>query len=307
MEKFSVTLFCDGDSVLRKLRQPIEDQSKYMLQNDIDVVLELKTRIQMFPENIKVRYVPGHQDKNKQFEDLPLTQQLNVLMDDQVRIFIDDVKNRPGRNFNFPIFGNTKAWIENEGSLLSHDIEQVMCRNYYGNAWETYSADKFNFTPEINRMIDRKNIGHVLQRTKQGKSQSVKLLHDVQFTSLMRQRWGLSSDTTCPLCHISNDTKSHYFFCSHKLLHERQNKLRNELMKHLIKADTDAMLQKTVLRLFAMDECNGIEDFPHFSSLPQDLKIAVCEQIDIGVELFKLGIISNKFGAYQAKMVKVTS
>ena len=301
MRKYRVNLYSDGDSVIRMLRQPIESRSKYMLQNDIDVVLELKRRVNMYPQNILIHYVPGHQDDHYQFEDLPILQRLNVIADEDVRKFIES-SNPNDRTPIFPSLSNSVAWIQGSNGILSHDIERTMIGNYYAKGWEDYSAKKYNITSEINGMIDHKNIGHVLRSDRKGKSQSVKILHDVQFTSVMRSRWGLSSDTGCPLCDEKVDSTSHYYTCSHKLMREKKAQIVRNLRKSLIKKDTDPKLLQVIFQLFDIDKRITVEEFPSLFSLPYDLQLAVCEQIDIGTDLFKLGIISAKFGAYQNTM-----
>ena len=67
-------------------------------------------------------------------------------------------------------------------------------------------------------MIDHKNLGQVLKMLNSGKSQTVNILHDAQFTSVMRKRWGLSHDDWCPLCHEQVDSTWHYYYCAHKMI-----------------------------------------------------------------------------------------
>ena len=54
-----------------------------------------------------------------------------------------------------------------------------------------------------------------------------------------------------------------------------------------------------------MDQCKNIYEFPEFDSYPEHLQDAICEQLDIGVNLFKLGIMSSKFGEIKWKCSKM--
>ena len=306
MKPHQLTLYSDGDSVIRKIQQPIESRSKYMLQNDIGVALELKSRISSIPNNVRVRYVPGHQDNHWSFEELPFPQQMNVIVDDQVRAFIETEKHKK-RCTQFPDLLHSSAWVTHEGGMLSHDIEQTMLRNYYNKEWMAYSKKKFHFTPFINDMIDHKNLGKVLQTSKAGKSQIVKILHANHFTSVMRKRWGLSKEAFCPLCHEKEDSPSHYYYCDHKLMHERKQKLVKDLRKFLVRNETPDALIQVILTLFDMDTCSTSAAFPSYDSYPTTLQLAICEQIDIGVNLFKLGIISSQFGVFHERQSIQTS
>ena len=127
----------------------------------------------------------------------------------------------------------------------------------------------------------------------------MKILHNVQFTSVTRTKWGIGNDESCPLCSNHRDSTSHYYYCDHKLMKERKNKLRSELVTLLEKKETDVLLARVVMDLFDMNRCTNVTEYEIFPTLPDELKNAFVDQMEIGVDLFKLGIISNKFGEYQ--------
>ena len=295
LQSYSVTLHCDGESVIKKLRQPVSTKTKYALDNDIDLIFELQHCLQQNSGRIRVKYVPGHRDKTTDFEELPLLQQLNVLMDHEVRAFIESKNHRPKRFTTFPILSKMLVWMQSDEGLLTHDIEQRLLLNYYNIKWNEYSERKFDFNEDISNMMDHENLGKVLKAS-QARSQSVKLLHEVQFTAAVRKKWGLSDEANCPLCECKHDSPSHVYACKHKLMLERQRKHRDTLRKFFNKTDTCPKLQELMMLIYGMDEAKTVQDFPNYSKFQDDFKNLVNEQIDIGTHLFKLGIVSQQLG-----------
>ena len=68
--------------MVKKLLDITESNRHYYSSNrkikDLDAVLEIQKYI---PDNIKVNYVRGHQDKKKRKEQLTIEEQLNIFAD----------------------------------------------------------------------------------------------------------------------------------------------------------------------------------------------------------------------------------
>ena len=66
-----------------------DDQVRFALENDIDIILEIRSIIASIKCQIRLQYVKSHQDRHIAFQEAPFPEQLNILMDEQVRVFID--------------------------------------------------------------------------------------------------------------------------------------------------------------------------------------------------------------------------
>ena len=308
LQKHRVTLYSDGQSVITKLFKPVETKTKFMLENDVDIIIELRNRLKSLRNNVFIQYVPGHQDKHHDIITLPFTQQLNVMMDSAVEDFIEDTNNRPKRRSTYPTFHSMKAWLTNQNGILRRNIQNELKLKYSQEKWIEYSQRKFDFCRETRKMVASTEIGKALQKNKPTMSQSIKLLHGVHFTSEVRKRWGLSADNQCPLCSKKLDSDNHFLRCEHPIMKETQNSKKNIIAKFLNKFDSDHFLGKIILFLYTHShKVKSIDDFPNDWNIPHELRIAIASQQDIGFHLFNFGIITNEFGKYHQENTTSTS
>ena len=221
-------------------------------------------------------------------------------MDKSVEDFIVNIHSRPSRSKEYPIFDSLQAWLVNKNGIISHNILQTLKRSYSAENWKQYAERKYNFCSETRKMIATHELGKALLKHRPQKSQSVKLLHGVQFTSEVRKRWGLSEKSQCPICQKSFDSRNHFLFCEHPIMKETHLSKQSTLTNFLNKYDTHPKLCQVLLHLYNhSDTITSQSDFPIDWELPHALHIAIASQQDIGFSLFNLGLVTNEFGKFQ--------
>ena len=89
ISKHKIILYSDCDSILQKLRQRLDNWAKYALENDIDILLQIQKMKKELRCKVNIEYVLSHRDKVIRFQDASFPQQLNILMDEAVRKYID--------------------------------------------------------------------------------------------------------------------------------------------------------------------------------------------------------------------------
>ena len=294
----TIKLYSDGESVIKKCRKSVESRSQYMLQNDIEVVIELRRLLQKNKKLVSLLYVPGHQDKSFQLPVLPLPTQLNILMDDAVRCFIENFEDRPSRHDIFPPIHSANVYLISDGSVLTHDIENTLHHRFYQEKWMHYSSDRFNLCNFTRPLVAWESIGKAIRSCQHSRGLSVKLIHNQHATNERHQKWRLLSHSNCPLCETARDTRLHVFRCSHQTMSTKQKNLRVKLIKLLDKMDTPPMLSKVILLFYDHWDSMEIlqEKLDKIPEKPRILVIAIATQIDIGCDSFLLGLLSSSFG-----------
>ena len=294
----TIKLFSDGDSVIKKCKQPVESKSKYMIHNDIELVLEIRQLLRKNKSLVSLHYVPGHQDKNQQFQELDLQTQLNIIMDETVRTFIEDTEKRPTRLNTFPQINSTSAYLTTSAGFLTHNIEQVLHRQYYETKWLEYSSDKYNLCSFTRPLIDWTSLGKVLSNYKHSRGLPIKLIHNQHATHSRHKKWKVLTSSKCPLCPATIDSQFHVFSCQHSLMTTKQTNLRTSLVKIIEKMDTPTQLAEVIMLFY--DHWNDPTilqiKIDNIKEKPRNLILAIANQFDIGCDLFPLGMISSAFG-----------
>ena len=294
----SIRIYCDGESVIKKCRKAVESRSKYMLQNDIELILEIRRLLSLNSHLATLHYVPGHQDKHQHFSLHPLPIQLNILMDAAVREFIENIQDRPARFDSFPSMDSAHIFISKNNNLLNHSIEDTMHLTFYHNRWLEYSSDNYNLCNFTRPLVAWPSIGKAINSFRHGRGLPIKLIHNQHATNERNKKWQLLSHSDCPLCSTSNDTRLHVFHCNHPVLSPKRKTLRNDFIKLLDKMDTHPTLSRILLNFydFWSNPPKLQEKLDTIPEITRDMNIAIATQMDIGCAFFPLGLVSASFG-----------
>ena len=283
---------------LRSLRVVTYGLRREVLQNDIELVMEIRQLLQKNKNLVRLQYVPGHQDKHLTFSELPFTIQLNILMDNQVREFIESLSTRPTRYTTFPAIHTSNVFLTKDGTLLNHSIENTLHQQFYHARWVKYAFDNFRFCNFTRPLVAWPCLGKALRSFKNARGLPTKLINNQHATNERNKKWKLINDSSCPLCHTSHDTRLHVFRCQHQLLSPKQKNLRTSFIRLLDKMNTAPILSRVLIIFY--DYWHSIDTLREkMDAIPdksQDLIIAIATQIDIGCDLFPLGLISISFG-----------
>ena len=296
-----ITVYSDCESVLKKVRLRADDRVRFALENDIDIILEIRSMIASMKCQIRLQYVKSHQDRHISFQEAPFPQQLNILMDEQVRVYIDKNVDETPRKITYPVLESVTAVIGSRNAPLIADIENEMISRYYEKDWIEYSWKQFGLTKNALVEFDGSYVAKAMRSCKESSQQITKIIHGQHHTMAKSKQWGSSSTATCPLCSAPCEGRFHMLECPHKCMQQIRSNEKLALAKGLQKAQTDETIMSIIeVIVNNWNDSEGIErrinDLNLMGSKWNDL---IQSQKSIGWRNFMLGICSSEFGKRQ--------
>ena len=292
-----IVILSDCDSLIRKISRGVEYSTKYALQDDIDIVLQIRKMLRSIQCKISIRYVRSHRDRVMRFEDASFHSQLNILMDEAVRKYIDaNVENTP-RRLDYSSFDFACVSIKMGNSAVVHDIENKMITNFHHPKWKTAASKQLDFNPTVEAETRSDIFAKLMKRERFHCGQIVKLMHNQHHTMSKSKQWRLSRTDRCPLCMLAVDEAGHFWTCPNAILAQSRSTQKLEFVQCLEKLHTDPALQ-SILMIIIDNWMNTAELRRRFQKL--DLKGNIWQRLwysqeVIGWDNANRGILSSIF------------
>jgi len=102
ISKTRAPLYTDSETSIISSKNKKLNTLHYILSNDTGVALQLQQTINNNSEYTSLFHVQGHQDKNKNFQELDIPAQMNVLMDSLSKQLVKETMYMPNRSIPFP-------------------------------------------------------------------------------------------------------------------------------------------------------------------------------------------------------------
>ena len=234
-----IVLYSDCESLLKKLQDRVDNKSKHALENDVDILLQIRSMLQQIKCTVRLQYVRSHQDKHIRFQDATLPQQLNILMDEAVRKFIDSTIALQPRNSTYPVLEATKVMIGSTSNPLLSNIDEELASNFFQRDWDDYSFKHFGLSLVSQSEYNARIFGKALKSASNGSDQITKIINGQHHTMMKSKQWGLSRTGICPLCNTCEENKFHVWECNHECVSQVRKNERLQLEKSLRKIHTD--------------------------------------------------------------------
>ena len=238
-----IELLSDCESLIRKIARGVEFSTKYALQDDIDIILQIRKMLREIKCRVSIIYVRSHRDKVMRFEDAPFPNQLNILMDEAVRKYIDANSSTTPRRIDYFTLDVDLVVIRKGESALIHNIENKMIENFSHPKWRQASTVKWDSALTKGEEPRADLLAKVLKKEKYHSGQVVKLLHDQHHTMTKSKQWRLSQTDICPLCLSAVDDEDHFWTCNNAFLSQSRRNQIVEFGKFLDKQHTEPVLQ----------------------------------------------------------------
>ena len=207
-----IIICTDSQSVLTR----VEDMMTYAgnfssatIQTDWDVLQAIMTALKQFNNKSKLKYVRGHQDKNKSYHQLDLETHMNV-----------DADRRAGKYMYQQDENPSKVQLIKECGVLVH-LKQGTINSRYkrhirrlgcAKAMETYICKKQGWDTQF-RLVDWLIHGRAIWKTYDMKHFVVNFVHDWLPVRELVSIHVIQYPASCPSCDCVVETSTHMLRC----------------------------------------------------------------------------------------------
>ena len=305
-KKYNVTegfveLFTDSKGSISKSINKKPTSTKDVLKLDNDVACEVNERVKNVPFQVKILHVKGHQDDDRDFEELPLPAQLNCMMDSKVNTFM---RQFPTQNEVYPILPKQKFILRINGIISPNLAEHKLIEAYNEDAWKDHITKRLEIPESAMNKVDWIPLGNTIQKSKT-RGAIVKTLHKELNTMQRCKQWKTSTTSTCPLCYKRKETWNHILQCKNEHARRVRRDQISTISDTLKKLQTDNAIYHLFMHILRTwtnkQEPEEPEPLPD-AQLNDDLQQLFHTQRAMGWNSFMQGILCNQWGELQQKM-----
>ena len=210
MRKKRISLYTDSETSIVTSKNGRLNTLHFVISNDIDVALQLYETIRSCSQHISLIHVRGHQDKNKQFHELEVKSQLNVLMDALSKNYVTKTYNDPNIIIPMPA---QKIYICTT-QPIAHDLHNVLIEREMKKDIHHYYEQHHNIPSKWIRTIDWRATSSALKQKHEVSYR--KTFHKFRNTMVINKKWKRTESDLCPLCSGAPETIFHLFSCPHQ-------------------------------------------------------------------------------------------
>jgi len=270
------------------------------LATDFDIWAEIKRISGTMTIKTETHHVKAHQDRHKNYEDLPRDAQVNCDMDTTA----EEMRESDSPTPPVPIFQSNKIAIKLGNIVVTDQINKRLRNHFTAPPLQEYLKSKFRWSEEIFRTIDWITMGKYMHSVPKPKlTNLIKLQHGWQHTNTRKKMiQGDEDDTdgmsdTCPLrCgHVEED--HHYLTCTAQPGYKQIRRETQSLDGSLTKLGTHPDLRNILIRTVRTFLTGGTPTLVWDKSdkISDTIKAAFREQEEIGWQHLFLGRISMKW------------
>ena len=271
-----------------------------------DILIEIQKSIKLLPR-VRLEYTPGHQDRLRLYETLPLLGQLNADADRIASEYQEEFSSRTPFTLMSP---NTRAHLVfSDGTVTSRFAEALELESS-GEPLKDYLRMRNNWTMFEFDTINWNAHGSALKRFKNRRPHFVKFVHYLLPTARFLNKFD-GGQRCCILCKSCEEDRDHIMRCPHPS--------REQWRRACIQKITEYCLEKQTYPQLTRALTSGLEDWFNGidvcsldnSSFPLDLHEVIRKQSKIGWHHLMLGRFVSDWlriqGRYMARVLNNTS
>jgi hypothetical protein len=244
-------------------------------------------------------WVKGHQDDDKQYDDLSLEAQLNIDADELAGVFQQQSgKSRPIVN----MLPSCPALLLIRGISVTSNYRKQLIRASVEPTYIQYLQYKFGWSDEVVLAIAWKSLSLAIPRIKRDVI-ITKICNDLLPTATTLYKRKYQHHDTCVLC-SKKETRDHILRCNEPTRIKWRRKMLSALRSRLLYLETDFSLGETLCTAVA----EWIEtETVDINKYPEKYHKAIKSQHHIGWRHMFSGKISQEWLRLQEQSTKVTT
>ena len=287
-------------ALIKKSHNRISDS----FTDHLDLILEIQAQLKCSSAKFHLIHVDSHQDKHTAKEYLPLPARLNIIADDtaalQYEQSFDEHLTDP-QHLDAQII----SFSSPHGRITSHFKEELV-RFHRDPPTEQHIAKQWKIPETYLSQVSWKAIQSCMISQPRFSGAYTKILHNQWDTTSRKRKWGLLTDSTCPLCHSADESSSHIHSCPHPTLSQSRKKAHLDCISRLNNIQTAPILIRTFKNIFShLNQQTPIhKPINRSTSIHRSLRRAFKSQKRLGFFNFSKGIVSVKWAKVQEKYCK---
>jgi hypothetical protein len=300
----AVTAKCDGEGTINcvKYFHPITKNSR----KHFDLILALKTAIEVSPIKWQFLHLKGHQDRYISYSQLNRWAQLNVLADTMAKNEVTNILNTGGREGNELPIPYSDCRIFRTGPrgkepFSSHLKTAIICA-IQTNRIQSYWERKKLIGQETSSWVD----WEILQKsatTYRKWKWLAKYITGICGVGAMLQVWKYQSHNSCPRCGTAKENAEHIVKCQAPDATNTWNEAVNNLEIWMKDNAAEPNMMEIICSSLRTWRDGTQLPFPR-TEVPQIVIEAMIEQDGIGWYNFTNGFISKKWRMIQRAHLK---
>jgi exonuclease III len=215
---------------------------EHPLRSDWDVLNEIRYTLGELPQNRTFKWVKGHQDRERSYDQLSLDAQLNV---DADRLAGDYQQRKGAPHPEVPRFPHNPAQLVLSGQTITAGYKGRIRYAASSPALLQTIKERYNWDDQVIQMIDWPAHSSAIRSKHKQRVIIIKLIHDITPTNRRVARYGHSQDPQCPRCKAAEETCHHLLLCPSAQQWRRS--FLQSLRKRCEELKTDPVLQEILV------------------------------------------------------------
>ena len=294
----TLLMYTDSMTSIRKSINFSQLSTKDIFKLDNDVAMEIRERIKQAPFKVKIRHVKGHQDREKEYDELDLQAQLNCQMDKLVSTYMNST---PSQTTIYPLLPHQKYAVCIAGEVTPNNIHNKLIDHYNDEAWAEHISKRLGIKHNTICCVDWMPMRKVMSTPKL-KGSYVKNFHKELNTMERCKLWRTSDTSKCPLCSKKKETWKHVLQCKNEHVTRVRREEIQKISEELSKLQTHVSIKAFFLHIIDRWTLNKTPKCPHFQNADpiEEKIIKIYEaQKQIGWDAFVKGILCSEWKALQ--------
>ena len=225
------TLQC-GTRDIQEAETPVDlDLGKVVLDvlcPEWDILIEIQAASKLLP-HLRLQYVRGHQDDEKDYSQLDLMGQLNVNADAEAKQFVRDHGASRPQALMTPL---TRCHLQFEDGTVTGHYARALQEAATTKPLKDYLQEKHGWSTVTTHVINWKGHGDALTRVPNKRTHLIKLVNDILPTHGMANKFDKGT-RQCPTCPSTQEDKDHVIKCAHRTRHLWRDTFRMQLDQFL--------------------------------------------------------------------------
>ena len=293
-----LTLACDGESALDVTRYRNRDNvsPRHKHCDIMSPMVKLKDQISV---PITCVHVKGHQDDWLEFDQLDRLAQVNVLMDQEAKDYMEEMDDSASNEYwvdaQYPLaFGN----ITVDGSQVYDQITKKMYDCIADKKLLKHWKRIGRFEEEDIPNIDWKNQERAIKLAGLTRGRFVsKWVNNYVATGKNMKRWNLCAHDNCPYCMKEEEDVEHILHCLLKEAEKRSNEALWKLLEKLVKIGTCTRAVLAIKQELVVWRRN--RELLDITRLSSRLQKVIFAQRKLGWKAFLDGLFTIEWEEYQ--------
>ena len=249
LESFKVKCISDNAELIRRCKAHLQYKDPFpneTLRSEYDIIEQIYNT--QHEHNIKATFhwVKGHQDNNKNKEDLPLEAQLNIEADELAGEYQEEYgKYRPLVH----MLPSCPATLSIQGISVTSNYRKQLIKAYVEPQYIGYLIRRFEWNEEIVNIISWKSLSLAVQRI-QRDVLLTKVCNDLLPTAVTLHKMQYQNNDTCVMCN-QRETRDHIMLCRSPSRIKWKRKLIGSMRKRLEYLETEFEIGEAMCRAVA--------------------------------------------------------